>query len=299
MKFSIFQGTRQGPRPYNQDRLAYAYHKAAVLMVLADGMGGHMHGEVAADIAVKSMIASFEGMGAHHLPNPAKFLNDHIVQVHHTIERVRLEKKLTDSPRTTVVATVIQNNILYCAHVGDSRMYVFRNGQLHYKTEDHSVVQAMFRKGQISREEMATHPHRNKIYNCVGGDVAPQIELARPVSLEEGDVILLCSDGVWNVITEQVMRRTLFAGNMHETVTQLLNEAEKLSQTQGDNMSAIGLQWGDRNENPFTITTVGAEFENTTTMINPASSQDVSFSDEEIERALAEIQAALNRSKQI
>lgn len=220
------------------------------------------------------------------------------MQVHQTIESVRLSKKLNDSPRTTVVAAVIQNNTLYCAHVGDSRLYIFRNKQIHYKTDDHSVVQAMFRKGQISRDEMAKHPNRNKIYNCVGGDVIPQVEVAKPVLLEEGDVILLCSDGVWNMITDQDIRRTLFAGNINETVTQLLNQAEKLSQTQGDNMSAIGLQWGDRKHHPSTISTVDAAFENTTTMINPASNHDLNFSDDEIERALAEIQAALNKSKQ-
>lgn len=298
MKFSIFQGSRQGPRPYNQDRLAYSYNSSTILMVLADGMGGHQFGEMAAEIAVKTLADAFQRLAKPSIASPAKFLTDHILQVHQVIENVRVSKNLPDSPRTTLVAAIVQNNTLYCAHVGDSRLYHFRKGHLLFRTEDHSVVQALFRKGQISREEMVTHPHKNKIFNCLGGDKTPEIDLSDRMEVEDGDIIMLCTDGVWNVVGDKDIKNTLFAGEIKESVTELLNLAEKASEKVGDNMSAIGLLLGDRPNNPETISTV--PFGETTTIVNPvnsASSSDLELSDDEIERTIAEIQAALNRTQ--
>ena len=305
MKFTIYQSSRQGPRAYNQDRLAYSYSKDALLMVLADGMGGHRHGEVAAQLAVKTLTEAFQRLAMPTLPSPAKFLIDHIQQVHDMIENVREENDYLESPRTTIVAAIIQRNTLYCAHVGDSRLYHFRDGHLLFRTEDHSIVQSLYRKGLINKDEMATHPYRNKIYNCLGGENPPQIDLSDKHELQDGDILLLCTDGIWNVIDDKAIRVILMSGMINETVNHMLETAEKNSDHTGDNMSAIGLQWGDRSHDPAAVSTMTMPLDQTTTIMNPTThpvrtsdNADVEdLTDDDIEKTIAEIQNALNKTK--
>ena len=305
MKFTIYQNSRQGPRQYNQDRLAYSYSKDALLLVLADGMGGHRHGEVAAQLAVKTLTDAFQRLALPLLNSPAKFLIDHIQQVHDMIENVTQRDDLIESPRTTIVAAIIQRGFLYCAHVGDSRLYHFRDGHLLFRTEDHSVVQSLYKKGVISKEEMATHPYKNKIYNCVGGETPPQIDLANRIDLMDGDTILLCTDGVWGFITDQHIKDTLqYSKDIAEATLKLIDSAEFASDEKGDNMSAIGVQWGDRQSSEDAVSTQLMPLGETTTIINAVTHQITEsdeangLSDDDIENTIAEIQAALNKTQQ-
>ncbi len=304
MKFTIYQNSRQGPRQYNQDRLAYSYSKDSLLLVLADGMGGHRHGEVAAQLAVKTLTDAFQRLALPVLNSPAKFLTDHIQQVHDMIENVTQRDELIESPRTTIVAAIIQRGYLYCAHVGDSRLYHFRGGHLLFRTEDHSIVQSLYKKGMISKEEMATHPYKNKIYNCVGGEQAPQIDLANRIELVEGDTIMLCTDGVWGFVTDQQIKDILQENNdIAEGTIKLLDSAEFACDERGDNMSAIGVQWGDRQSSHDAVSTQLMPLGETTTIINVVTHQitdgePLGLSDDDIENTIAEIQAALIKTQQ-
>ena len=305
MKFTIYQNSRQGPRQYNQDRLAYSYSKDALLLVLADGMGGHRNGEIAAQLAVKTLTDAFQRLAVPTLSSPAKFLIDHIQQVHDMIENVTQLEEFIESPRTTIVAAIIQRGFLYCAHVGDSRLYHFRNGHLLFRTEDHSVVQSLYNKGMISKEEMATHPYKNKIYNCVGGETPPQIDLADRHELLEGDTILLCTDGVWGVISDQQIKEIMQQNRtIVDATAELMDSAEFASDERGDNMSAIGLQWGDRLMSQAAVSTQLMPLGETTTIMNPVTHQNVEgtdpleLSDDDIEKTIAAIQNALNKTQQ-
>lgn len=300
MKFTLAQGSRQGPRAYNQDRLAYAYHRHAVFMVLADGMGGHQHGDVAAEIAVKTLIEAFQRESTPMIAQPAQFLRDQIVRAHEVIESVRLQKRLLESPRTTLVVALIQQQKLFCAHVGDSRAYLYRNGLVEFQTQDHSVVQSLLREGKIGLHEVDQHPHRNKIYNCVGGERPPQVELTAPIPMREGDVVLLCSDGVWNVVDDMHMAQHMLAADINDGVKRLLDDADAASLKVGDNMSAVALQWGQRVASPLTISSLDLPVDVTTTMMNETtpSPYALDLTDDEIEKAIAEIQEALGRSRQ-
>lgn len=305
MKFSIFQNSRQGPRPYNQDRLAYSYSKDALLLVLADGMGGHRNGEVAAQLAVKTLTDAFQRLAVPSLSSPAKFLIEHIQQVHDMIENVTQTEEYIESPRTTIVAAIIQRGYLYCAHVGDSRLYHFRNGHLLFRTEDHSVVQSLYKKGMISKEEMATHPYKNKIYNCVGGETPPQIDLADRHELQEGDTVLLCTDGVWGVISDQQIKEIVQRNaDITAATTDLMDSADFASDERGDNMSAIGLQWGDRLTGQVAVSTQLMPLGETTTIMNPVTQQNsdgsnpLELSDDDIENTILAIQNALNKTHQ-
>ncbi|PPD57100.1 MAG: phosphatase [Methylotenera sp.] len=305
MKFSIYQNSRQGPRNYNQDRLAYSYSKDALLLVLADGMGGHRHGEVAAHLAVKTLTDAFQRLAVPFLSSPAKFLIDHIQQVHDMIDNVTQRDELIESPRTTIVVAIIQRGFLYCAHVGDSRLYHFRDGHLLFRTEDHSVVQSLYKKGMITKEEMATHPYKNKIYNCLGGETPPQIDLSDRFELLEGDTILLCTDGVWGVLSDQQIKEIIQQHTVIADATnKLMDSAEFASDERGDNMSAIGLQWGDRQKSNDAVSTQLMPLGETTTIMNTVQQHNKDgmnlndLSDDDIENTIAEIQNALNKTQQ-
>lgn len=302
MKFTIFQNSRQGPREYNQDRLAYSYSKDALLLVVADGMGGHRHGEIAAQLAVATMTEAFQRLAVPTLSSPAKFLIDNIQQVHDMIDQLTQEREMLESPRTTIVAAVVQRGMLYCAHVGDSRLYHFRDGHLLYRTEDHSIVQSLYSKGIISKDEMSTHPYRHKVYSCLGGDTPPKIDLSDRQELAEGDTILLCTDGVWGAVPDEQIKQILNGISITDNVTRLLNQAESVSKEQGDNMSAIGLQWGDKQSSSLAVSTIAMAMGATTTIMNPVAQPDSSLntdlSDEDIERTIAEIQQALQKTLQ-
>ncbi|HZV60852.1 MAG TPA: protein phosphatase 2C domain-containing protein [Methylophilaceae bacterium] len=308
MKFTIYQNSRQGPRPYNQDRLAYSYSKDAVLLVLADGMGGHRHGEVAAQLAVKMLTDAFQREAMPDLDDPAEFLTRNIQQIHTAIEHHATSHDMLEAPRTTLVAAVLQNNGFSCAHVGDSRFYHFRQGKLLFKTEDHSIVQLLHKRGIIDKKGMSTHPDRSKIYNCLGGDKTPKIDIAQSQDLRHGDTFLLCSDGLWSVIDDKEIGTLLNAGPINVTVPKLLDLADALNNegTHGDNISAIGLQWQELQDASLGISTLAMPLGKTTTIINPPTHQPTirddegqempDLTDEEIEKAILEIQTAIQKT---
>ena len=304
MKFTIYQDSRQGPRPENEDRVAYSYSRDSLLTVLADGMGGHQHGEVAAQFAIEVLTTSFQRLAKPLLTNPFKFLEENIRHLHDTIDRHALECDLIEHPRTTLVAAIAQQDSLYCAHAGDSRLYHFRNGELLFRTEDHSKVQKLFNQGIIRRDEMPTHPERNKIYNCVGGDMQPQIALSERRDIREGDIVLLCTDGLWAVLEEKEINAILQNGPVTDTVPVLFELAESRAGLDGDNMSAIAFSWGSQAYSGFSVSTAMMPLDLNTTILDfssrrrarahpPASASP--NHDDDIERAIAEIHAALEK----
>jgi serine/threonine protein phosphatase PrpC len=305
MKFTIYQNSLQGPRPYNQDRIAYSYSKDALLMVVADGMGGHRHGEIAAQLAVKMLTDAFQRMALPVLANPAKFLVDMIQHIHDAIESHSMANDLLDSPRTTLVAAIVQHDTLYCAHVGDSRLYLIRDGRVIFCTEDHSKVRLLFRKGLITQEELLTHPERNKVYNCIGGEIPPQVDLAPKMVLRDGDLLVLCTDGLWSLVGQEEICQTLAQGPVTDTVPILLGLAEAHADQNSDNMSVIAVNWGGRSD-LLQVSTATMPMNITTTILGPLTSGNGTdhaslgevpdLTDEEIENAIAEIQAAIKKT---
>ena len=309
MKFTIYQGSRQGPRPYNQDRLAYSYSKDALMMVIADGMGGHRHGEVAAQLAVKMLTDAFQKTAKPELSSPSRFLNEQILEIHEAIDDIRKNNSLAEAPRTTIAAAIVQRDFIHIAHVGDSRLYHYRNRELLYRTEDHSVVQMMLRKGQITKKDLGTHPDRHKIYNCLGGTTRPQVHISQKRQLKDGDRILLCTDGLWTAVSDIDISRTLHAGAINLAALKLLDNAETLCKKDGDNMSLIAMQWGEKQDSKTAVSTGTMPLGATTTILNPLTTYQLTvrndeaaeaasdLSDEDIESAIAGIQAAIHKTK--
>src|SRR5512140_2508740 len=147
MRFTIFQDSRLGDRKGNEDRVAYSYSRDVLLMVVADGMGGHDQGEVAAEIAVTEITRRFQQEARNKLKRPFDFLVSAIQSAHRAIVSHAVEHNLLECPRTTCVTCIVQGGFAYWAHAGDSRLYVMRAGELIAATQDHSRVQQLIDAG--------------------------------------------------------------------------------------------------------------------------------------------------------
>lgn len=249
MKFAVYQATRIGGRNYNQDRVAYAYSDKSLLLVLADGMGGHQHGEVAAQIAIHTFMRAFSQAAQPRVPEPEEFLSEIMRRAHEAIIRYAHEQQLGGNPGTTCVVALVQDDQVHRAHAGDSRCYLLRGGKTAAVTHDHSAVQQWADWGIIKPEEMKTHPDRNKITNCLGGvEDMFFVESAPTVPLQPGDVLLLCSDGLWGPLDEADITAAFPATALPATLEQLMDKAVRLGGARADNTTAVVARWGDAEE---------------------------------------------------
>ena len=302
MRFTIFQESRVGKRKTNQDRVAYSYTRDALLLVLADGMGGHLYGEVAAQISVQFIAQSFQQEARPKVTDPVLFLSRVLSNAHHAILDYAFDKHLADIPRTTIVACLIQEGVAHWAHAGDSRLYMIRKGRLVAQTRDHSRVQLMLDQGLLDAEAAAVHPGRNRIFSCLGGNHPPQIEFSRGASLANGDVIAICSDGVWGPLEPETLVKSLADGRVMESVPKVMNEAELLGGHQCDNMTLIAMTWHDDHQEdiPDTVSTRTMPADAYTTQMEGfgrGKREQEDLSEDEIERAIREINAAIHKFK--
>ncbi len=297
MKFSIFQESRKGGRKANQDRIGYAYTRDTLLTVVADGMGGHLHGEVAAQITVQYLTEAFQRDAKTKLADPSDFLRKGIKEAHFALADYARARGLAESPRTTCVACVVQDSMAHWAHVGDSRLYHVRGGQVQAQTRDHSRVQILVDRGRIREEAVAVHPDRNKIFNCIGAATPPEVELSKQMVLQQGDTLLLCTDGVWGPLTRKLITAALLNGDIMNTMPELLDLAEARAGKDSDNLSVVAVAW---EESPAGATTVPfPDLDGVTTQREDFSkAQDGDLTDEEVDIAIAEIREAIHKHLQ-
>jgi serine/threonine protein phosphatase PrpC len=304
VKFTIFQESRIGKRKTNQDRIAHCYSRDSLLMVLADGMGGHLHGEIAAHIAVQYLTHVFQREAQPTLPDPGMFLSREITMAHHAILDYSIEKGLREAPRTTIVACIVQDGFANWAHAGDSRMYLLRNGRIHIQTHDHSRVQLMVDQGLLDVRSAAVHPNRNRVYSCLGGTHVPQIEFSRRTPLQSGDILALCTDGVWGPLGNEGMLRGMSKENPMISVPSLLSEAESLAGDRCDNLSLIAMVWREGEDDSIdfadAVSTQTMAISGFTTRIDSfqrvrPTAKEMDLSDDDIEQAIQEINSAIQK----
>jgi serine/threonine protein phosphatase PrpC len=209
---------------------------------------------------------------------------------------------MLETPRTTCVAAVVQGNHAYWAHVGDSRLYLLRQGKLIGATKDHSKVQYLVDQGIIAPQDVPTHPDRNKIFSCLGGAAEPVIDLSKRTPLASGDILILCSDGLWSVYPVREMSTMLTSTPILTTAPQVMREAEERGGAEGDNLSAIIVRWGPETLADQSTTTTEAlelgQFEtqvDTTVTLTDRAGAQRDLTDDEIERAIAEIQSTIQK----
>jgi protein phosphatase len=309
MQFSVYQQSHIGGRKVNQDRMGYCYTREALLLVLADGMGGHLRGEVAATITMQTLSTLFRQHAAPFVKNPARFLEQAFLEAHAEIVRYGAARELPDTPRTTVVACLVQHNSALWAHCGDSRLYWLRHGQLLARTRDHSHIEYLIEQGRAEPIERATHPDRNKLYNCLGASTPPKVEIARQASLQPGDVLMLCSDGLWSMLPETEIVHQLATQGVVRAVPDMVAMATAIAGAHSDNTTALAIMWQGAGEEAaggdaalVSTQTLAADEVSTTIAATPepaaAADADV-FDEDEIEKAIAEIRDAIEKSSQL
>ncbi len=300
MRFSIFQESRKGARKSNQDRAGYCYTRESLLMVVADGMGGHLHGEVASHMALHFLTESFQREAKLKLADPDAFLQKTITEAHLALGEYAVSRNLVESPRTTCVACVVQDSHAYWAHVGDSRLYHIRGGRVEARTRDHSRVQLLVDQGRIREEAVAAHPDRNKIFNCIGASVPPQVDLSGPVPLRQRDTLVLCSDGFWGALTTPLITAALLKNEILKAMPELLGVAELRAGADCDNLSVVAMTWVEKRPGaaPGEVSTL--ELDGASTKLEDFRDADHGdLSDEEIEQAIKEIRAAIRKHTQV
>ncbi|WP_434514923.1 PP2C family serine/threonine-protein phosphatase [Dechloromonas sp. ARDL1] len=300
MRFTIYQESRVGGRANNEDRTTYCYSRDALLMVVADGMGGHHYGEIAAQIAVQTLADAFQREARPLLADPFRFLLKGMTNAHHAILDYTARHKLSDTPRTTCVACVVQDNVAYWAHAGDSRLFLMRDGRVIAQTKDHSRIRLLVEEGMITEAQAVFHPDRNKIYSCLGSPTPPEIEFSRKTPLDHGDILLLCTDGLWGEISGEMMAVALKGTNLLQTIPMVLNQADAKGGPHRDNLSVVAVRWEDAyvEEASSSISTQTMTQDEVTTRLeefgrNPAYKSELS--EVEIEDAIEEIRAAIEK----
>ena len=313
MQFSVYQESHIGGRKVNQDRMGYSFTRDALLLVLADGMGGHLRGEMAATIMMQTISAMFQQLATPYVRKPERFLEEAFLAAHDEIHRYRDDNKLPETPRTTVVACLIQHNSAIWAHCGDSRLYWMRRGQILGRTRDHSHIEHLIAQGLADPAQRMTHPDRNKLYNCIGATSIPKIEVSRQVSLEAGDVVLLCSDGLWGTVPDEEIVHRLATQTIVRAIPDLVSMAVTIGGETSDNTTALAITWQGTPENEVTVNSDGVETVISTMMLpenmvsttiqsaaEPETPLEIdAFNDDEIEKAIAEIRDAIEKSSQI
>ena len=202
MRYRTAAICRRGGRRKNEDSRGYMVLDERGCWVVADGLGGYRAGEVASRLAVETIVASSR---IDHEVSPGA-LEKYLQEANQTLLRRQKEDPDVNGMRTTTVVLVAQGREALWAHVGDSRLYHFRQGRVRFCTIDHSVPQSLVEAGDILPESIRFHSDRHRLLRVLGKDrrVQASIETEKQL-LEGGDALLLCTDGFWELVYEAEM----------------------------------------------------------------------------------------------
>lgn len=233
-----------GDREDNQDRVAIIKNERAVLLVVMDGMGGHSDGSRAADTALKSIAEAFAKQ-SYPLFDPMGFIHLALSRAHDEVVQLGSHKSLETRPRATAVVCLVQEGNAYWAHVGDSRIYHLRARAVLERTRDHSHVEMLLREGKITEAQLTGHPMRNFVECCLGGDAAiPEMSITGHKRVQPGDLLLLCSDGIWaNLKDADIAGFAHEQANLQTALTELGQRAVQASAPYSDNSTAAVVRY--------------------------------------------------------
>lgn len=246
MMFSVFQASRVGGRKRNEDRMGYSYTQAAAIFLVADGLGGHPQGDVAAQICLQVVTTLFHKQATPKLANVAQFLQDAMLAAHEQLHSYAQTHSLDQTPSSTLVVAVLQDDHCYTAHCGDSRRYLVRGGEVLSRTLDHSVAEW---KDSVLRSKGEAPVSKHMLYSCLGAPRQPVIEIGPPIALEVGDRLLLCSDGLWGNVEEDDIVFNVTAHAVTEAAQTLVDEALQRGGAHCDNVTLIAVAW-EKADNP-------------------------------------------------
>lgn len=230
----------QGDKQNNEDTVKITRNQSLSTygFILADGLGGHGNGDIASHFVSECAVAMIE--------NTDNFDGTFIDDCFSVSQRMLMENKELNgysSIKTTMVILLIANSVAQWGHIGDSRLYMFREGKLLHRTLDHSVPQMLVDSGQIKEKEIRHHQDRSILLRAMGAEWdIPAFEIdERDVKIRKGDTILLCSDGFWEWIDEKAILKILKKDiSAYEAVNEMADEAKRNGiGNDMDNLSAI------------------------------------------------------------
>ncbi len=235
-------------RNHNEDFLAYFDSLNGHVFVLCDGMGGHSAGDVAAEMATEAVGRYFN---AKYYKNPFKAVENSIEFANQEVVMHALGNDYLYGMGTTIVVVLIRDDRVFYGHAGDSRLYLFKNQQLKQLTKDHSYIQTLLDKGLISEEEAAEHPRRNEITRAVGlsYDFKPEVS-SKAYIPEENDVLMLCSDGLTNMVNDKEISTIL---NSKYKINEKASKLIKTAKGKGgiDNISVQIIKFHNLSQNNY------------------------------------------------
>lgn len=299
MKFSVFQVSRKGGREKNEDRMGYCYTRGSAIFLLTDGMGGHPQGEVAAQLALQTISAMYQKEATPQLPDVAAFLTSAVMAAHRQILRYAIERNMQDTPRTTLVAAVVQAGAVTWIHCGDSRLYLVRQGELLARTRDHSFLEQ--RQEAAGAVKLMERVNRNILFTCLGSPTKPVFDITGPVVLQQGDKLMLCSDGLWSSLSDVDIAYHLSHKPVNEAVPDLVEKALRKAGDSSDNVTCIALEWEtpdgfESTRGSISTDTISEGVFASTVQAGWLDSELEDLDDDAIERSIAEINEAIRRS---
>ena len=232
----------QGDRKEQQDRVALVPHPkggGVALAVVADGMGGHTGGVLAAQQVIHTARNNLEQYSARE-ESAQSMLESCLSESHMLIKASRFMNE--KDPHSTAVMLLLQPGKVSWVHCGDSRMYRFRGDKPFFHTTDHSYVEQLVAKGNITQEQALVHPNRNILVTSLGGNEAPKIDFGESKDLQVGDSFLLCSDGLWGYFSDAELGGVVAAYSAREASELLISRARTRARGEGDNVSVAILK---------------------------------------------------------
>ncbi|MFQ5547840.1 MAG: PP2C family protein-serine/threonine phosphatase [Woeseia sp.] len=234
-----------GDRSDNQDRAAIVVAEDAALMLVFDGMGGHADGARAAEIGLKIVQDMFMDCT---LPifDPQGFLYTALARAHDEVVKIGADLAVDFRPRATCAICLVQERGSYWGHIGDSRIYQIRDGELVARSRDHSHVEILIQEGAITEEEALDHPMRNFVECCIGGHApVPDMCITAKQPLTAGDVLLACTDGLWSGLSDEYMAEmaTRQSDSLAENLKALSVKALHENAPYSDNTTGTALRW--------------------------------------------------------
>ena len=234
-----------GDRQDNQDRAAVVVSDKAALMLVFDGMGGHSDGARAAETGLKVVQDLFM---AADMPifDPQGFLYMALSRAHDEVVGLGADVAVDFRPRATCAICLVQEGGAFWAHIGDSRIYQVRDGEVLTRSRDHSHVEVLIQEGAITEEEAQDHPMRNFVECCIGGDApVPDMSITNCIGLKPGDVLLACTDGLWSGLSDEDMAEIGAPGkdNLVDNLKALSIKALSVNSPYSDNTTGTALRW--------------------------------------------------------
>ena len=240
MMFSVFQVSRVGGRKRNEDRMGYSYTKAAAIFLVADGLGGHPDGHIAAQICLQTVTTMFHRQACPRLNDVSVFLDAAMRAAHEELLSYAAAHRLDQTPSSTLVVVVLQDNQCFTAHCGDSRRYLVRGASVLSRTLDHSVAEWKSGNGPVDAHGSAG---KHMLYSCLGAPRQPVIEVGAAINLEVGDRLLLCSDGLWGNLDSSDIVRAMNDQVVTDAALALADLALQRGGPDCDNVTLIAVAW--------------------------------------------------------